>query len=114
MKAKPAKDSGFLEDPARLEKRGNFFPYGRYWCDWQGLTGYSRITVAPVSTAHLLERSSWQKFNTTKWSGYENDVKGIADHLKEAFEKAIGEDTDKRFTVSEEPGEKGLYLSHWV
>jgi hypothetical protein len=94
-KAKPAPDSGFLADPDKMEARTNRFPFERFWCDFEALSNFTQIKIAPVDTEHVVEMDWWKsmgKLGRVRGDDFEEDRQSLAQYMQEAFAKAIKED----------------------
>ena len=110
MKAKPAPDSGFLKHPEEMTKRTNRFPFDRYWCmDWEAMSLFTEIKIAPVNTDHIRKMSLWQEMSA-RTPEIEKDRERMALQMQKAFEKAVEKDPKARFELVNKVGPKTQVL----
>jgi hypothetical protein len=111
-RAKPAPDSGFLQDP-KLMQADKDVPYNRIWINpkYHDKT-YSEIYVAPVNTDYVMAENIWEK--ATLAESNKADVKKniamLADYHRNAYIKACQNDPKKHFRVVDKPGPNTLIL----
>ena len=111
-RAKPAPDSGFLQDP-KLMKPEAGIPYNRVWINpkYQHIT-YNEIYVAPVNTDYVMAENIWEK--STLAGSSKDDLKKniamLADYHRSAYIKACEKDPQHHFTVVDKPGPNTLIL----
>src|SRR5687768_4616736 len=89
-KAKPAPDSGFLDDSRALKRNPNI-PFNKgHWDRSVSQQKFTEIYVAPVNTKYVLAQNIWEKSSAVQVS--EEQVKSalaeIAVYTQEAFKKA--------------------------
>ncbi len=110
MKAKPAPDAGFVEDPKRMAPDTKRYPFDRVWFDsrfdWKD---FNSIVIAPIDTTHLLKMDLWDEANL-RGGSIETDAAKVAVEVREIFQKAFGADPRKRYEVVEQPGKTTVIL----
>jgi len=103
LKASPAADSGFLENPERMETHRERAPFDRYWLaptfDWRH---YSKLYVAAVDTTHVLQMTLWQKLNV-RTIDVKKDIADLALEFHDDLENAFRRDPQQHFLVVEDP-----------
>ena len=111
-KAKPAADSGFLQDTNLMTNNPNL-PFNRfYWNKEHDPRTYTEIMVAPVNTSYVLAQNIWEKAGAANIT--EDQVKDtlqkMAVYIQQSFTRAAAEDPRKRFTVVDKPGPHTIIL----
>ena len=109
-KAKPAPDSGFLQQPARMTERRERFPFNRVWVKPGVIRErYTEIVIAPINTAYLMETNWWKQANARNGS-IRDDAKQIARDGEKAFQKAVMNDPKQRLRLVQTPGPRAVVL----
>ena len=111
-KAKPAPESGFL-DESQMMKRNPDIPFNKgFWDRSVPQTKFTEIYVAPVNTKYVLAQNFWERANEMQVT--EEQVRKaldeIAKYTQESFKKAAASDPNKRLTVVEKPGPNTIVL----
>jgi hypothetical protein len=105
LKAKPAPDSGFLEEPERMAEHRERFPFDRAWVqDGFRVGDYHSVIVAPVNTDHALARSTWAKINVREFS-VEQDLADVAKEFQQIVVDTLRNSPDNHFAVVDPPGD---------
>ena len=112
LKADPAPDSGFIQNPAQMTSNQDRFPFDRVWCLNQGCdwSKYSSVVVSPVDTAHILKMSWWDNFNLEPKLKLQEERHIIAQYLRHSFRSAITNDASKYHEVVETPGKDTMII----
>src|SRR5579862_4569368 len=111
-RARPAPDSGFLQDP-NLMKADSAVPFNRMYTNPKYLSkNFSEIYVAPVNTDYVMAENLWEKATLAEVnkSDVKKNVEMLADYQRNAFIKACENDPNKKFKVVEKPGPNTLIL----
>jgi hypothetical protein len=111
-RAKPAPDSGFLQDPKLMAADKNV-PFNRIYINPKFTNkNFSEIYVAPVNTDYVMAENIWEKATVANFS--KDDVKKniglLADYQRNAFIKACQTDPKKKFRIVDRPGPNTLIL----
>jgi hypothetical protein len=105
LRAAPAPDSGFLEQPERMAEHRERFPFDRAWvADGFRVGNYHSVIVAPVNTDHALARSTWAKINVREFE-VDQDLAGIAVEFQQIVSDAFRNSPDNHFAVVDPPGD---------
>jgi hypothetical protein len=111
-RAKPAPDSGFLQQPALL-KPDKDIPFNRVYANpTYHDKAYVEIYVAPVNTDYVMAQNIWEKATLAEVDpqNVKNNVHLLAEYLRNAFIKAAQNDPTKKFKVVDKPGPNTLIL----
>jgi len=111
-RAKPAPDSGYLQNP-QLMKADKNIPYNRMYINPRFKdVQYNEIYVAPVNTDYVLAENIWEKATVAHVSkeDVKKNVQMLADYQRSAFIKACQNDPKKHFRVVDTPGPNTLIL----
>jgi hypothetical protein len=108
-KAKPAPDSGFLDQPEKMAKQARFPFHRAYWDHKYDAGHYTELLVQPVNTRYMLEQDFWQKANIRS-DRLAEDTLDIANYMRSALVKAALDDPNRRFRIVETPGPRTLVL----
>jgi len=111
-RAKPAPDSGFLQDPKRM-KAENAVPFNRMYVNPQfEHKTFTEIYVGPVNTNYVMAENLWEQAAVANVSkeGVKKNVELMADYLRNAFIKELKNDPKKRYEVVDKPGPNTLIL----
>jgi len=108
-KAKPASDSGFLEEPEKMTKQERYPFHRAYWNNKFPPNRYTQLLVRPVDTWHMLEQSFWHNANI-RHEQIDEDAQKIAREMKLAVENAARIDPNNRFALVQSPGPNTLIL----
>jgi hypothetical protein len=111
-RAKPAPDSGFLQDP-KLMKADKDTPYDRIYVNPKYVNhGFTEIYIAPVNTDYVMAENIWEK--ATAANANPADVKKniamLAEYMRNAYIKACENDPKKKYKVVDKPGPNTLIL----
>jgi len=110
MKAKPAHDSGFLTDSARMAENRDRAPFHRTWVDPDfAAANYHSIRVAPVNTEFVLEQSTWAKSNPRNIV-IEDDLKRIAGEFRQTVIEKFVESEQNRFAIVDSARDQTMIL----
>jgi hypothetical protein len=111
LKAKPAADSGFVENSDQMKKDEDR-PVDRIWyAQADYLDRFTSIYIAPVNTDYLQAMDWWDAASAANLgTNREKDVAAIARYFRNAVEKAFREDPKKRLKVFDEPSDDTLVL----
>lgn len=110
MKADPAPDSGFLEEPERMAEHRERAPFNRVWVDPAfSAANYRSILVAPVNTEHVLATSTWAKMSVREFT-IEKDLANIAADFRQMVIDGFRESGENRFAIVESPAEDTMIL----
>jgi hypothetical protein len=112
MKADPAADSGFLEEPERMEAHRERAPFNRAWVDPAHApisSHYQSIQVAPVNTEHVLASSTWAKTNVRQFK-IEEDLADIATEFRTKVIDAFATSDDNRFAIVDSANDDTMVL----
>lgn len=105
LKASPAPDSGFLEEPERMAEHRERFPFDRAWVqDGFRVGNYHSVVVASVNTDHALARSTWARINMREFA-VERDLAEIADEFQKTMIDVFRNHPDNHFRVVDPPGD---------
>jgi hypothetical protein len=111
-RAKPAPDSGFLQDPKLMQPQAGI-PYNRIWVNpkYQSLT-YKEIYIAPVNTDYVMAENIWEKATVAESNpaDVKKNIAMLADYQRSAYIKACTNDPKKHFKVVDHPGPNTLIL----
>ena len=111
-RAKPAPDSGFLQDPKRMQPQAGI-PYNRIWINprYHDRT-YSEIYVAPVNTDYVMAENIWEKATIAESNKLDvkKNVAMLAEYHRNAYIKACQKDPKKHFKIVDKPGPNTLIL----
>jgi hypothetical protein len=111
-RAKPAPDSGYLQNP-QLMKADKNIPFNRMYVNpkFKSVT-YREIYVAPVNTDYVMAENIWEKATLAHVNkeDVKKNVQALADYQRNAFIKACQTDPQKHFTVVDKPGPNTLIL----
>ena len=104
-KAKPAPDSGFLDDPAKLTHDPNS-PFARAW--WNPAVNqqkYTRLYVAPVNTQYVMAQNLWERASEAQLSDADirKSIESMGTYMHDAFKNAADRDPKHRLKVVDEP-----------
>ena len=113
LKANPAPDSGFLQEPEKMTEQRERFPFNRVWVSpefRQKRDEYTSIIVAPVNVSHLSKMDWWQRQNAMTQETLAKDAATVAAYIKKSFTEAIANDPKHRYTVVDKPGNDTLIL----
>jgi hypothetical protein len=103
LKAKPAPDSGFLEQSDRMSEDRARAPFHRAWVDpAYSSTNYGSILVAPVNTEYVEAQSTWAKTNVRQFN-IRKDLEMIAEEFHDTVETKFRESKQNRFAVVDAP-----------
>jgi hypothetical protein len=111
-RAKPAPDSGFLQQP-KLMKPEAGIPYNRIWINPRYLDRtYNEIYVAPVNTDYVMAENIWEKASLASSNKDElkKNIAMLAEYHRNAYIKACQKDPKKHFKVVDKPGPNTLIL----
>lgn len=111
-RAKPAPDSGFLQDPKLMHAEKDI-PFNRSYVNPKYKSKvYTEIYVAPVNTDYVMAENIWEQTSAAHFS--KEDVKKnlalLAEYHRNAFLKACEKDPKKHFKAVEKPGPNTLIL----
>jgi len=110
LKAGPAPDSGFLDEPERMAEHRERAPFNRIWVEDGFRVGdYHSLVVAPVNTNHALARSTWAKINLREFE-VEDDLQGIAGEFRQTVIDAFRNAPDNHFAIVDAPDDQTLVL----
>ena len=110
MKADPAPDSNFLAHPEKMEEHRERAPLHRMWMEEDfHESDYDSIVVAPVDTKHVLEQSTWAQANPRNIV-IEDDLKDIAEEMRQIVIETFRETEENRFTVVDTSSDKTMIL----
>jgi hypothetical protein len=110
LKAKPAPDSGFLEEPSRMQDSRARAPFHRAWVDpAYSASDYQSILVAPVNTEYVEQQSTWAKTNVRQFK-IKEDLAMIGNEFQETVQKKFRESKENRFAVVETPRDDTMIL----
>ena len=111
-RAKPAPDSGFLQD-AKLMKADKNIPFNRMYVNPKYKDHpFTEIYIAPVNTNYVMAENIWEKStiaNSNK-ADVQKNVAMLADYHRNAFILACKKDPNKKFKVVDKPGPNTLIL----
>lgn len=103
LKANPAPDSGFLENPEKMQPNRDRAPFDRYWLSpdfvWKR---YSKLYVAAVDTQHVFEETLWEKINVRSID-VKKDIADLAVEFHDDLEQAFRDDPLHHFKVLGDP-----------
>ncbi len=103
LKAKPAPDSGFLEESNKMTDSRERAPFHRAWVDpAYSSTNYGSILVAPVNTEYVEQQSSWAKTNVRQFR-IKEDLAKVAQEFQDTLKEKFSESKDNRFAVVDKP-----------
>jgi Protein of unknown function (DUF3313) len=103
LKAKPAADSGFLEEADKMSDMRSRAPFHRAWVDpAYSSTNYGSIIVAPVNTDYVEQQSTWAKTNVRQFNIHE-DLAMIAGEFHDTVQKKFRESKENRFAIVDAP-----------
>src|SRR5215510_16191431 len=104
-KAKPAPAAGFAEH--QLMQEDPSVPFHKSWVSPNvDRSKYTKLHVAPVNVAYMLEMTEWQKGERAlPGAEMEKDVQELAEYTRNAIEKAVRDDPRKRFRLVDKPTE---------
>jgi hypothetical protein len=103
LKAKPAPDSGFLEESGKMGDRRDRAPFHRAWVDpAYSASNYQSILVAPVNTEYVEAQSTWAKANPRNIK-IKDDLKMIAGEFQQTVITKFRESKQNRFAIVEQP-----------
>ena len=101
----PTTYTTFLPRHELLEEQPATFPFRKLWVkkqiNWQK---YQYIYVAPIDTSHLLEKTTWEKFNSRDFTREEfdkalnqvnDDIGDISKFMHQQFIKALKKNSRK-------------------
>jgi hypothetical protein len=111
-RAKPAPDSGFLQDP-KLMTSDKSVPFNRMYVNPKFKDRrFTEIYVAPVNTDYVMAENIWEKATLANVSkeDVKKNVQLLAEYLRSAFIKAVENDPQKQFKVVDRPGPQTLIL----
>ncbi len=111
MKADPAPDSGFLTAPEKMAENRDRYPFNRVWISptlKQNRDSYRKIVISPVNVAHLQQMSWWQQQSAVSQESLRKDAKEIASYIRKTFSDAVLKDPNRRFMLTNVPGENTL------
>jgi hypothetical protein len=111
-RAKPAPDSGFLQQP-KLMKADGAVPFNRMYVNPQyAHKSFTEVYVAPVNTNYVMAENIWEQAALANVSpeGVKANVQMLADYLRQAFIKELKNDPKKRYKVVDTPGPNTLLL----
>ena len=86
-KAKPAPDSGFLDQPEKMTKQERFPFHRAYWDQKYNADHYTELLVQPVNTQYMLKQDFWQQANIRS-DKLAEDTYDIAKYMRSAVIKA--------------------------
>lgn len=110
LKAKPAPDSGFLEEPSRMQDSRSRAPFHRAWVDpAYSASDYQSILVAPVNTEYVEGQSTWAKTNVRQFR-IKEDLAMVAKEFQDTVEKKFRESKENRFVVVDKPRDDTMIL----
>jgi len=103
LKAEPAPDSGFIQDPEKMKPDRKRFPFDRVWCQGYGCdwTKYSSVVVKPIDLSHVLKMSWWDNFTIESKSELQEERHIIANYLREKIISEIKNDPNEYHEVVE-------------
>jgi hypothetical protein len=101
---KPAADSGFLADSARMSEQRERFPFDRVWIN-PGLKRekYQKLIISPVNTMYLMSATGWKAANPAN-SKLEQGAVELARFTRDTFIDAVIHDPQRRFQYAGQPG----------
>ena len=103
LKAKPAPDSGFLEESSRMSDNRARAPFHRAWVDPAfSASNYQSILVAPVNTEYVEAQSTWAKANPRNIK-IKDDLKMIATEFHDIVVDKFRASKQNRFAIVEQP-----------
>src|SRR5262245_2412853 len=110
LKAGPAPDSGFLDEPQRMTEHRERAPFNRLWVE-EGLdlSKYDSLVVASVNTEHVIAKSTWARMNV-RYLAFDDDLAGVAAEFRQTVIDAFRGDSTNHLQTIDEPGEKSLIL----
>ncbi len=110
-KAKPAPDSGFLEQ-ANLMTEVKRAPFDRsYWDPQYDPNNYTELLVAPVNMDYVMAQNLWEKANFANLNpNVKQDLRNVAEYTQIAFVQAAEKDPKKHFRTVGTAGPKTLIL----
>jgi hypothetical protein len=111
-KAKPAENSGFLENADLMAQNPNM-PFQKfYWNKQHDPKTYTEIMVAPVDTRYILAQNIWEKASAANVTEAQvrTAVQAMADYTRQSFIRAASEDSRKRFKVVDKAGPHTVVL----
>ena len=111
-KAKPAENSGFLNNPDLMAQNPNL-PFQKfYWNKQHDPKTYTEIMVAPVDTRYILAQNIWEKASAANVTEAQvrAAIQAMADYTRQSFVRAASEDPRKRFTVVDKAGPHTVIL----
>jgi hypothetical protein len=107
MKAKPSQEAGFVP-MEEMSVRADL-PFNKVWVkagvDWNG---FKTIYIKEVNTKYLLEANWWQQ--SFRSDDMQNDVRNVAQYMRDKFIEAFRNDPQNRFAVVTSPGPGSLTL----
>ena len=106
----PAPDSGFLEEPQRLEAGSDRFPFDRVWMapDFDR-SRYTKIWVKAIDTRHLMVQD-WADKSQLELSALERGANGLARYMHNSFRSAFYYDPNRRLQLAERADADTLIL----
>jgi len=108
LKAGPAPDSGFIEQPDLMTQQRDRYPFHKVWDTGKVLSlnsaQYNEIMFTPVKTQYLGNSTWWDRVNFRSRKRVRKDSIKFADYVKEKFEKRFRDSKYKRFKVVNSPG----------
>src|SRR5947207_2387491 len=111
-KAKPAPDSGYLND-SKLMKADKEVPFNRMYMNPKYKDKkFAEIYVAPVNTDYVMAENIWEQATLANVSKDEvkKNVQMLADYQRNAFIKALENDPKKKFKLVDKAGPDTLIL----
>jgi len=110
LKAKPAADSGFLEESSRMTDRRERAPFHRAWVDPAfSSTDYHSILIAPVNTDYVEAQSTWAKTNVRQFRIHD-DLTMIAKEFQDTVKEKFRNSKENRFAVVDAPQDDTMVL----
>ena len=111
-KAKPAPESGFLDESAKM-KSNPHLPFNKgYWNRAIAREKFTELYIAPVNTKYVMAQNFWERSNEVQVSEADirKSLEEIAKYTQDSFKKAAADDPQKRFTVVEKAGPNTIVL----
>ena len=100
LKARPAPDSGFLDNTAEMKEHSERAPFHRFWADPSyDTTGYNTLFVARVNTEHVEKQSTWARTNPRNIR-IDKDLEMIGEEFRQTVVAKFEEAEDNRFAIS--------------
>jgi Protein of unknown function (DUF3313) len=103
LKAEPAPDSGFLDQPERMGEHRERAPFHRMWVDpAYSATNYGSILIAPVNTEFAEAQSGWAKVSVREFR-IKDDLAMIAGEFQDTVKEKFRDSKENRFAVVDTP-----------